>query len=317
MRNLVLLALLAGASLACQDAAEPGGVNPSSEASDGAHLDLREERASLIAAGDALSDAIAQQGLISAFGAALADNALFLSPRTPVLEGRSSALSFLSTNSVAPSAIQWEVIVADVSNDGTQGFTWSQGAFTADFGTGPTERPGFFLIYWRRAGGEWKIAALSLNAGGPQTGPIPGEFGTPTDKHRRNFPNTDVDQQRAELLAVDAAFSDASVSGGTGPAFAAYAAPNAIAVGDGQLIFGPEAIGTAFTTGPNDVVSWVPRFSDVAASGDLGFTVGDATFVFPEVGTFYTKYLTVWQKQDTGEWKFRSDFGSSRPAPAP
>jgi ketosteroid isomerase-like protein len=316
MRNLVLLALLAGASLSCRGATEPGDVNASSEGSDRALLDLREERASLIAAGNALSDAIAQQGLLSAFGAALADNALFLSPRTPVLEGRTAALSFLSTNPVAPSAIQWEVIVADVSNDATQGFTWSQGAFTINLGAGPTELPGFFLIYWRRtAGDEWEIAALSLNAGGPQTGSIPAAFATPTSKHRRNFPNTEVNEQRAELLAVDAAFSAASVSDGTGPAFAAYAANNAIAVGDGQLIFGPEAIGTAFTTGPNDVVSWVPRFSDVAASGDLGFTVGDATFVFPEVGTFFTKYLTVWQKQDTGEWKFRSDFGSSRPAP--
>jgi ketosteroid isomerase-like protein len=317
MRNLVFLALLAGASLACQNATQPDGINPSSEASDRAHLDLREERASLIAAGNALSGALAEDGEISAFGSALAQNALFLSPRTPVLEGRAAALSFLSSNPVAPSAIRWEVIVADVSNDGTQGFTWSQGAFTINLGAGPTELPGFFLIYWRRIAGEWQVAAISINAGGPQSDPIPDQFGTPTNKLRRNFPNTDVAEQRAELLAVDAAFSAASVSDGTGPAFAAYAASNAIAVGDGQLIFGPEDIGTAFTTGPNDVVSWVPRFSDVAASGDLGFTVGDATFVFADFGTFYTKYLTVWQKQDTGEWKFRSDFGSSRPAPTP
>jgi ketosteroid isomerase-like protein len=245
----------------------------------------------------------------------LAEDALFLSPRTPVVQGRSAALSFLSTNPVAPSAIRWQVIVAEVSNDGTQGFTWSQGAFTINLGAGPTETAGLFLIYWRRVAGDWKIVALSLNAAASQSNQIADGFGTPTTKHRRNFPNTEVNEQRAELLAVDAAFSAASVSDGTGPAFAAYAASNAIAVGDGQLIFGPEAIGTAFTTGPNDVVSWVPRFSDVAPSGDLGFTVGDAIFVFPDVGTFFTKYLTVWQKQNTGEWKFRSDFGSSRPAP--
>jgi ketosteroid isomerase-like protein len=315
MRNLVLLALLAGASLACRDATEAGGINPSSEASKRGHLDLREERASLIAAGNALSNAIAQQGLISALGGALAEDALFLSPRTPVLEGRSAALSFLSTNPVAPSAIRWQVIVADVSSNAAQGFSWSQGSFTINLGAGPTELAGFFLIYWSRIAGDWKIAALSLNAGGPQNGPIPEGFGTPTTKQRRHFPHIDVDRERAKLLAVDAAFSAASVSGGTGPAFAAFAARNAIAVGDGQLIFGPEAIGAAFTTGPNDVVSWVPRFSDVAASGDLGFTVGDATFVFPEAGTFYTKYLTVWQKQNNGRWRFRSDFGSSRPAP--
>jgi ketosteroid isomerase-like protein len=317
MRNLVLLALLAGASLACQDPTQPGDINASSEPSDAAHLDLREERASLIAEGNAVSDAIADDGEISAFGSALAEDALFLSPRTAVLQGRAAALSFLSSNPVAPSAISWQVIVADVSNDGTQGFTWSQGSFTINLGGGPIETPGLFLIYWRRTAGEWHIAALSLNAAASQSNTIPDGFGTPTSKHRRTFPNTKVAEQRADLLAVDAAFSAASVSDGTGPAFAAYAASDAIAVGGGELIFGPDAIGEAFTTGPNDVVSWVPRFSDVPASGDLGFTVGDATFVFADAGTFYTKYLTVWQKQDTGEWKFRSDFGSSRPAPAP
>jgi hypothetical protein len=29
------------------------------------------------------------------------------------------------------------------------------------------------------------------------------------------------------------------------------------------------------------MVSWEPRFVDAAASGDLGFTVGDATFELP------------------------------------
>ena len=43
-------------------------------------------------------------------------------------------------------------------------------------------------------------------------------------------------------------------------------------VGGGQFIFGPAAIGEAFTSDPTDVISWVPRFSDAAASGDLGFT---------------------------------------------
>jgi ketosteroid isomerase-like protein len=61
----------------------------------------------------------------------------------------------------------------------------------------------------------------------------------------------------------------------------------------------------------------VPRFSDAAASGDLGFTVGEATFDFGQFGTFYSKYLTVWQKQDTGEWRYVADLGNNRPAPTP
>jgi ketosteroid isomerase-like protein len=316
MRNLVLLTLL-GAAVACQDASSPGDDRAAlSEASHRAHLDLREERASLIAAGNALSAIIQSQGVAPGLGGALADDALFLSPRSNVQVGRTATLSFLSAGGVAPSALRWDIIAADVSNDGSHGFTWGQGSFTIDLGAGPTELPGFFLTYWRRTSeGDWEVAVLSLNSGGPRTAPIPAGFGTPSSKHRRNFPNTEAAEEAAELLQVDAAFSAASVSDGTGPAFEQYAAPNAMAVGGGQFVFGPAAIGEAFTTGPNDVVSWVPRFADAAASGDLGFSVGDAVFVFAESGTFYTKYLSVWQKQNTGEWEFVADFGSSRPAP--
>ncbi|HUR95180.1 MAG TPA: nuclear transport factor 2 family protein [Gemmatimonadales bacterium] len=321
MRNLVFLALLTAATGACRDAVSPGDAAGAtlSEASDRAHLDLREERASLIAAGNALSAAIAQQGVVPALGAAFAEDALLLTPRVNTIVGRTAALAFLTSDPLRATALRWETIVADVANDGTQGYTWGQGFSTVDLGTGPLERPTYFLTYWRRAdGGEWKIAAMVVSLlGGPPGASVPAEFGTPTTKHRRNFPNTETTQQRADVLAADGAFSALSLSRGSGPAFEAFAAPNAIAVSGPNFVFGPPAIGVEFSSGPDDVISWVPRFSDAAASGDLGFSVGDATFVFAGIGTFYSKYLTVWQKQNTGEWKFVADLGNNRPAPTP
>ncbi|HEX6105937.1 MAG TPA: nuclear transport factor 2 family protein [Gemmatimonadales bacterium] len=320
MRHLVLFALLAVSTAACRDAVAPAdaaGEAALSEASDRAHLDLREERASLIAAGNAVSDAIASQGLPAGLGGALAEDALLLMPRTNTIEGRAAGTAFLSGDPTAPSSFRWEVVVAEVSSDGTQGYTWAQGEFTIDLGGGPVTLPGFFLMYWRRgAGGDWEIAALVFNSGGPLASPIPAGFGTPENKHRRNFPNTEVADQRDAVRAADAAFSATSAAEGTGVAFERFAAPNAIAAGGGQLIYGPADIGEAFTGEPDDVVSWVPRFADVAASGDLGFTVGDATFDLVSVD-FYSKYLTIWQKQDTGEWLYVADLGNSRPAPAP
>jgi ketosteroid isomerase-like protein len=321
MRHLILIGLLAGAATACQDAAAPreSGGPALLEASDGAHLDLRQERASLVAAGNALSSAIGTQGVVAALDAAFADDVLFLSPRVNVLSGRAATASFLTSNSLAPSALQWSVEATDVSNDGTQGYTWSEGSATYDFGTGALARPSFFLTYWRRAaaGEDWSVAGMVISLGGPSTGEFPAGFGTPDTKHRRTFPNTDPTEQRAEILSVDAAFSATSVAQGSGPAFEQFAAPNGIGVGGGQFIFGPMALGEAFSSDPTDVISWVPRFSDAAASGDLGFSVGDATFDFGAAGTFYSKYLTVWQKQDTGEWRYVADLGNNRPAPAP
>ena len=321
MRHLILVGLLAGAAMACQDSAAPReSASPAlSEASEAAQLDLRVERASLVAAGNALSSALGTQGVAAALDAAFADDVLFLSPRVNTLSGRAAAGTFLTSDPLAPSALQWSVEIAEVSNDGTQGYTWSEGSATYDFGTGALARPSFFLTYWRRAavGEDWTVAGLVISLGGPSTGGIPAGFGTPDTKHRRNFPNTDVTEQRAEILSVDAAFSATSVAQGSGPAFEQFAAPNAIGVGGGQYIFGPAALGEAFSSDPTDVISWVPRFSDAAASGDLGFSVGDATFDFGAAGTFYSKYLTVWQKQDTGAWRWVADLGNNRPAPAP
>ncbi len=321
MRHIILTGLLAGAALACQNAAAPveAGSAALSEASDRAHLDLREERASLIIAGNALSSALGAQGVAIGLDGAFTDDVLFLSPRVNVLSGRAATGAFLTSDPLAPSALQWSVEAADVSNDGTQGYTWSEGLATYDFGTGALPRPSFFLIYWRRAavGEDWSVAGVVVSLGGPSTGEFPAGFDTPDTKHRRNFPNTDVTEQRAEILSVDAAFSAASVARGSGPAFEQFAAPNGIGVGGGQFIFGPTALGEAFSSDPTDVISWVPRFSDAAASGDLGFSVGEATFDFGAAGTFYSKYLTVWQKQNTGVWRYVADLGNNRPAPAP
>ena len=65
MRHPALFALLAGAALACNNATAPrdAGTPTLSEASDRAHLDLREERASLTAAGNAVSAAIGDDGV--------------------------------------------------------------------------------------------------------------------------------------------------------------------------------------------------------------------------------------------------------------
>jgi ketosteroid isomerase-like protein len=316
MRIPSVLCAVAALVSACDGPTDPAPpLSLSSEASLRAHLDLREERAALASAADAVSRAMADDGVAAGLTGALADGAIFLSPRTNAVVGKTAVAAFLATNPIAPSALSWTTIVSEVSNDATQGFTWTQGSLTINLGTGPLDFPGLALIYWTRDGaGAWKIAAINVSVGGPQELPLPDGFGTPDTKHRRNFPNTNATAQADQLLAVDRAFSDLSVAQGTGPAFQAFAAPNAIAVGGGLFVYGPEAIGEAFAGGPDDNVSWIPRFGDVAESGDLGFTVGDATFILPDL-TFFTKYLTVWQKQDTGEWRFVADFGSSRPAP--
>jgi hypothetical protein len=324
-----MLILLATFAFACDDPSAPrlgapvsaalgqaGAQNGEGDEHSGrAHLDLRKERASLTAANQALSDEIAEQGIVAGLGGAFATSVILLVPREPLILGGTAARNFLTT-SAAPTAMRWETLRADVSSDGTQGYTLSQGFLRVKLGGGPSEFSALFLAYWRRdRGGAWTIASFVFNARSPNAQTVPDGFGTPATKHRRHFPNTSVTEERAALLAVDAAFAAKSVSDGAGPAFAAFAAPTAVAVAAGELVFGPSAIGTAFTLKPGDVLRWVPLYSDAAATGDLGFTAGEATFQLNSIGqTSYSKYLTIWQKQNTGEWEYVADLGNSRPA---
>jgi hypothetical protein len=214
MRYLVRLASLAVAITACQDTIGTGMDDAAPpEAASHANLDLRLERATLIAAGNEVSSDIAARGVAVGLGNAFTHNGLLLSPRVATIEGREAAMNFLSTAPNAPSALSWEVIIADVSSDASHGYTWSQGSTTLDLGTGAITIPSFFLTYWKRTdSGRWRIAAFVLNQGGPQPLPLPDGFGTPTTRRGRQFPPTDLKTLRKELRATDAAFSAASVA---------------------------------------------------------------------------------------------------------
>ena len=77
---------------------------------------------------------------------------------------------------------------------------------------------------------------------------------------------------------------------------------------------GRSAVASALADVAPGVLTWEPRFADVAPSGDLGFTVGVAT-IHGGTQTRWTKYLTVWKRQRGGEWRFVADGGNPAPAP--
>jgi len=132
-----------------------------------------------------------------------------------------------------------------------------------------------------------------------------------------------MSRQRNALEAIRAAdtdFSRDATKFGTGEAFGRYAAQDAqIFSGPGEFITGPSAITESF--GPPSRKSslvWHPVEGEMAKSGDLGFTVGNAVFNGErEDGQLivrYSKYLTVWKRQRDGSWRYVVDGGSARPA---
>jgi Ketosteroid isomerase homolog len=123
------------------------------------------------------------------------------------------------------------------------------------------------------------------------------------------------------LRAADVAFSRDAERLGAGEAFGRYAAPDAqIFSASGEFITGPQAISASF--GPavaNSSFTWQPVHGEISRAGDLGFTVGNAVVTLERQDgaavVRYSKYLTVWKRQQDGAWKYVVDGGNSRPSP--
>ena len=65
---------------------------------------------------------------------------------------------------------------------------------------------------------------------------------------------------------------------------------------------------------PGITVDWHPVKADIAASADLGYTIGVAEWRWPDkdgkIATRPGKYLTVWKRKPDGSWKVQADLGN-------
>jgi hypothetical protein len=131
-----------------------------------AHLDLREERRSLLAADSAYA-ASASHGLLPAFGDMLDENVIFLEPGETLLFAKAAALERLSADPGSAAATEtWRAVRVDVSGDGRAGYTYGFGSVKGPFGSGCVPGPGRVALRDRRR--ERAARALSLTLAGPR-----------------------------------------------------------------------------------------------------------------------------------------------------
>jgi len=263
--------------------------------------DRASDRDALLAADRSLSDKTAASGVLQGFAPALTDDAAYLYPGAPLLRGSSQIRSFLaSTDSLLRPT--WSPAFADVSADGRLGYTYGW--------TRLEGARGKYLACWKKTEGVWRLAAFALTR--PVAVPeslVPNPQNAPLSAQVRGRADA------AEVRRADSAFAALSVASGAKTAFLAFAAENAISFGGGvQMNEGREAIGAAFNGFPAAaVLEWWPVAAQVAPSGDLGCTVGEARIASLKS---YSKYLTIWRRQPDGGWKFVADGGNLRPGPA-
>ena len=118
---------------------------------------------------------------------------------------------------------------------------------------------------------------------------------------------------KAELFKMEKEFSDYVQKEGIAAGFAKYAAEDAVANRNGNLILGRTNINEFYnrTRSKKDKLEWSADFADIAASGDLGYTYGKYVYTaYDSIGNakeYKGIFHTVWKKQKDGSWKFVYD----------
>jgi uncharacterized protein (TIGR02246 family) len=139
-------------------------------------------------------------------------------------------------------------------------------------------------------------------------------------------PPVNLEAERAALAAADQAWSQTVPDVEKFVSF--FAEGGTMLTPDAPIAEGQEAIRAAATSMfalPGFGLSWKNTKADVAASGDLGYTVGTYEMTMNDAAgqpsTMAGKYLTVWKKQADGQWKVVVDAPNANapatpPAPA-
>ena len=315
MRTLALATLLLSAT-ACADARTGGPLAVADVSARPAswRVDLKDARADLLAA-EAARAAAVRANVVDGFAGAMLPDAYMLPTRVDILQGPDAARAYLQS-SVFFAAADFSPVRADVSADGSAGYTLSFGTTTRrDNGATVYLR---MITFWRHTDAGWKVAAFVPGLFLIPHLDVPAAFGTPTDNGVQGAPASAGAGELENVLQADRDFAAMAQPHDAQAAFVAFAAPTAMLIGGPT--FGRDQISEAFAGGgPDDSLEWAPVAGGVADSGDLGFTVGLAVSRFrnPDgtMGAGYTKYLTIWQRQPNGRWLYVADGGTSRPAP--
>jgi ketosteroid isomerase-like protein len=121
----------------------------------------------------------------------------------------------------------------------------------------------------------------------------------------------------AVLLNLEGEFMKAAADHGA-HGYMSYYAEDAVEIPNGRAFLNGKAEiakTMGFLDSSDNHLTWTPVHADVSASGDLGYTYG--TFEFRskdkdgKAVSDTGKYVTIWKKQQDGNWKVALDMGNS------
>jgi len=271
--------------------------------------DARARVEALLAADRAFSAAAAAapsaaDGLAPMFDA----EAVMPAPGRGHIVGREAVIAMLRDSPAFQGGIAaWTPVRGGVSADGSQGFTFG---FLTLSGGDPARRNRKYLAYWIRRPEGWRVAAwrqivrepgeISIAMMAPS---LPGFAVRASDDRAR------IAAHRRSLAAAERAFSDRAQAVGLNAAFREYGRADAMNMAGGPgFAIGLEAIAAHFpaadTTSP---VRWETERSFVAASGDLGVSIGTIRTNAPGADGRPDSFpfFTIWRRETRASpWRY-------------
>ena len=116
------------------------------------------------------------------------------------------------------------------------------------------------------------------------------------------------------LIKTDRDFSAMSVKDGMHKAFLFYIADSGVLLRNNSYPLGSRQTLASLFENNSDIafiLAWEPVFEKVSESGDMGYTFGIFTRKSKESGKISKgTYVTIWEKQKDGSWKFALDTGT-------
>ena len=124
----------------------------------------------------------------------------------------------------------------------------------------------------------------------------------------------DKSSSSGQLIKADSDFSALSSKEGMNRAFLEFVSDSGVLLRDNAYpLVGKKAMEELFSKRADTafVLTWEPVFEKISASGDLGYTYGYYKSKVKATGSEGRgMYLTIWQRQPDGKWKFVLDTGT-------
>ena len=126
-------------------------------------------------------------------------------------------------------------------------------------------------------------------------------------------PKADLEALKVSVSETEAAFARMAADSGMAKAFYHFADEDAVLMRGNRIISGREEIRVSVERSqvPGARLEWSPSFVDVAKAGDLAYTWGDFTYIYPDtagqIQSINGIFHTVWKRQEDGSWRYVYD----------